>query len=84
MFQPLLRGKPTVVLTNNDGHVIALSAEQKTGFFSNTTMIIGYCNGFWCGQTIGMFIRAKYSLVNIGCAQGKLKYYRGGVQAWTA
>ena len=29
VFQPDLRGKPTVVLSNNDGCVIALSKEAK-------------------------------------------------------
>ena len=29
VFKPQLRAKPTVVLWNNDGYVIALSAEAK-------------------------------------------------------
>ncbi len=52
--------------------------------FSNAKTVVGYCNGFWCGQTPGMFVRARYSLLNIGYPAEKLKYYRGGMQAWTA
>ena len=52
--------------------------------FSNAKTVVGYCNGFWCGQTPGMFVRAKFSLKNIGYPQEKMKYYRGGMQAWTA
>jgi len=52
--------------------------------FDAAKTIVGYCNGFWCGQTPAMFVRAKYSLVNLGYPADKLKYYRGGMQAWTA
>jgi rhodanese-related sulfurtransferase len=52
--------------------------------FDKAKTIVGYCNGFWCGQTPGMFVRAKYSLINLGYPAEKLKYYRGGMQAWTA
>lgn len=52
--------------------------------FSEAKTIVGYCNGFWCGQTPGMFVNAKYSLTNLGYPAAKLKYYRGGMQAWTA
>jgi hypothetical protein len=52
----------------------------KLGFL-NTKPIVGYYKGFWYEQTLGMFIRAKYSIVSIGPPQEKLKYYRGGMQA---
>lgn len=52
--------------------------------FSNAKTIVGYCNGYWCGQTPGMYVRAKYSLLNLGYPADKLKYYRGGMQAWTS
>jgi hypothetical protein len=52
--------------------------------FSNAKTIVGYCNGYWCGQTPGMYMRAKYSLLNLGYPAEKLKYYRGGMQAWTS
>ncbi len=62
-------------------------AEEKddgTLDFTNAKTIVGYCNGYWCGQTPGMFINAKYSLKNLGYPLEKLKYYRGGMQAWTS
>lgn len=52
--------------------------------FDNAKTVVGYCNGFWCGQTPAMFVKAKYSLINLGYPADKLKYYRGGMQAWTA
>jgi len=52
----------------------------KLGFL-NTKPIVGYYKGFWYEQTLGMFIRAKYSIVSIDPPQEKLKYYRGGMQA---
>jgi rhodanese-related sulfurtransferase len=78
----------------NDDEFVALSTvaenfgviENDDGKldFSKAKTIVGYCNGFWCGQTPGMFVNAKYSLKNIGYPVEKLKYYRGGMQAWTA
>lgn len=58
--------------------------DDETLNFDNAKTIIGYCNGYWCGQTPGMFVRAKYSLINLGYPAEKLKYYRGGMQAWTS
>ncbi|MDA0894023.1 MAG: rhodanese-like domain-containing protein [Proteobacteria bacterium] len=52
--------------------------------FSKAKTIVGYCNGYWCGQTPNMYVRAKYSLINLGYPADKLKYYRGGMQAWTS
>ncbi|WP_420550390.1 rhodanese-like domain-containing protein [Litorivicinus lipolyticus] len=52
--------------------------------FDNAKTIVGYCNGYWCGQTPAMFKRAKYSMVALGYPVEKLKYYRGGMQAWTS
>ena len=78
----------------NDDKEIALLAvleyfgveenDDETLNFDNAKTIVGYCNGFWCGQTPGMFVRAKYSLINLGYPAAKLKYYRGGMQAWTS
>ncbi len=78
----------------NDDEFVALSTvvetfgvvenDDETLDFSKAKTIVGYCNGFWCGQTPGMFVNAKYSLKNIGYPVEKLKYYRGGMQAWTA
>lgn len=58
--------------------------DDETLNFDNAKTIIGYCNGYWCGQTPGMFVRAKFSLINLGYPAEKLKYYRGGMQAWTS
>ncbi len=78
----------------NDDKFVAFSAvmdhfgvtenDDETLNFDNAKTIVGYCNGFWCGQTPGMFVNATYSLKNIGYPVEKLKYYRGGMQAWTA
>ncbi len=52
--------------------------------FSNAKTLVLYCNGYWCGQTPGMVLRAKFSLLNMGYPAEKIKYYRGGMQAWTS
>lgn len=52
--------------------------------FSNAKTIVLYCNGYWCGQTPAMVKRAKYSLLSMGYPVEKIKYYRGGMQAWTS
>ena len=78
---------------NDDKEIALLAALDNFGVkendddtlnFDNAKTIVGYCNGFWCGQTPGMFVRAKYSLINLGYPAAKLKYYRGGMQAWTS
>ncbi len=48
--------------------------------FSHTKTLAMFCNGYWCGQTPAM-IRA---LLDVGYPANKLKYYRGGMQAWTS
>ena len=52
--------------------------------FTNAKTIVLYCNGYWCGQTPAMVTRSKYSLLNMGYPVEKIKYYRGGMQAWTS
>ncbi len=52
--------------------------------FSQAKTIVGYCNGYFCGQTPSMFKGEAFSLLNIGYPPEKLKYYRGGMQAWTS
>ncbi|RXJ84027.1 rhodanese-like domain-containing protein [Arcobacter sp. CECT 8985] len=52
--------------------------------FSNAKTLVLYCNGYWCGQTPGMIKNAKYSLLTLGYPVDKIKYYRGGMQAWTS
>jgi len=46
--------------------------------FSQAKTILLYCNGAWCGQS-PTAIRA---LMDIGYPANKMKYYRGGMQAW--
>ncbi len=58
--------------------------EDGTLDFSKAKTLALYCNGYWCGQTPGMVSRAKYSLLNMGYPASKIKYYRGGMQAWTS
>jgi len=52
--------------------------------FSDAKTLALYCNGYWCGQTPGMVKNVKYSLINMGYPVSKIKYYRGGMQAWTS
>lgn len=46
--------------------------------FSKAKTILLYCNGAWCGQSP----TAINALIEIGYPQKKMKYYRGGMQAW--
>lgn len=46
--------------------------------FSNAQTILLYCNGAWCGQSP----TAINALSEIGYPEEKMKYYRGGMQAW--
>jgi len=46
--------------------------------FSNAETILLYCNGAWCGQSP----TAINALIEIGYPESKMKYYRGGMQAW--
>jgi len=52
--------------------------------FSKAKTIVAYCNGYWCGQTPGMVKNAKFSLLKMKYPASKIKYYRGGMQAWTS
>jgi len=52
--------------------------------FTNAKTLVVYCNGYWCGQTPAMVKNVKYSLLNMGYPVSKIKYYRGGMQAWTS
>ncbi len=46
--------------------------------FANAYTLVFYCNGMWCGQS-PTNIRA---LLNYGYPAHRLKWYRGGMQAW--
>jgi rhodanese-related sulfurtransferase len=69
-----------------DSNYDDLGVTQKNGKydFSKAKTIVAYCNGYWCAQTPGMFRDSKYSLLKVGYPASKMKYYRGGMQAWTS
>ncbi|SFV76566.1 hypothetical protein MNB_SUP05-4-31 [hydrothermal vent metagenome] len=46
--------------------------------FSNAKTLVLYCNGFWCGKSPRMIRK----LLILDYPANKLKYYRGGMQAW--
>ena len=48
--------------------------------FSQAKTLAMFCNGYWCGQTPTL-IRA---LLEKDYPADKMKYYRGGMQAWTS
>lgn len=48
--------------------------------FSGAKTLAMFCNGYWCGQTPAM-VRA---MLEAGYPAEKIKYYRGGMQAWTS
>ncbi len=46
--------------------------------FANAKELALFCNGPWCGQSP----RAIRNLVSVGYPADKIRYYRGGMQAW--
>ncbi|MBC8493436.1 MAG: sulfurtransferase [Candidatus Thioglobus sp.] len=46
--------------------------------FSQAKTLVLYCNGFWCGKSPRMIRK----LLVLDYPADKLKYYRGGMQAW--
>lgn len=46
--------------------------------FQHAKTILLYCNGAWCGQSP----TAINALIELGYPKSKMKYYRGGMQAW--
>jgi rhodanese-related sulfurtransferase len=46
--------------------------------FSYAKTLVMYCNGVWCGQTP----TAVKALLKYGYPASKIKYYRGGMNAW--
>jgi rhodanese-related sulfurtransferase len=57
----------------------AISQEGLWNFTDAKTLVL-FCNGMWCGQSPAN-IR---TLLNFGYPAHKLKWYRGGMQAWEA
>ena len=58
----------------------ALGAREAGGAwdFTEAKALVLFCNGPWCDQSP----RAIKSLISAGYPTQKLKYYRGGMQAW--
>lgn len=46
--------------------------------FSNAKTLVIYCNGMWCAQST----RCIKALIALGYPAERLKWYRGGMQAW--
>ncbi len=46
--------------------------------FSKAKTLVLYCYGIWCGQGP----KTVNALVSLGYPKNKLKWYRGGMQAW--
>jgi len=46
--------------------------------FTDAETLLFYCNGAWCGQSP----TAINALIDLGYPKNKMKYYRGGMQAW--
>ena len=57
-----------------------LDGDEKTDDwdFSRAKTLVLWCNGMWCGQSP----RAIRGLLKLGYPPHKLRYYRGGMQAW--
>jgi rhodanese-related sulfurtransferase len=47
--------------------------------FSNAKTLVLFCNGMWCGQSPNNI----KNLLKFGYPAEKLKWYRGGMQAWS-
>lgn len=58
----------------------AMKKDDGSFDFSQAKTLAMFCNGYWCGQTPSM-IRA---MLEAGYPADKMKYYRGGMQAWTS
>lgn len=56
-------------------------ATQQEGFwdFSNAKTLVLFCNGMWCGQSPTNI----KTLLKVGYPAHKIKWYRGGMQAWS-
>ncbi len=76
----------TLSLSKSDSFTIADILETQFGAipldglwdFSNAKTLLLYCNGPWCGQS-PTNIR---TLLTLGYPAHKIKWYRGGMQAW--
>jgi len=67
-------------LTIGDLLETQFGAIQTDGFwdFSQARTLILYCNGLWCGQSPTNI----KTLLRLGYPAHRIKWYRGGMQAW--
>lgn len=77
------QSKQTAIETMEFEFGVTQKANGKLDF-SKAKTIVAYCNGYWCGQTPAMVKNVTYSLINLGYPAEKIKYYRGGMQAWAS
>ena len=75
-FKIFLQDTPERTKTLKDLGV-TFDQEGKPDFTHAKTILL-YCNGAWCGQSP----TAIEALIKIGYPEEKMKYYRGGMQAW--
>ena len=78
----------TLNLSRSDPFTITEALEKKFNVhtleglydFSGAKTLVLFCNGMWCGQSPNN-IR---SLLTVGYPADKIKWYRGGMQDWSA
>jgi rhodanese-related sulfurtransferase len=78
----------TLNVSQSDPFTVIEVLEKKFGVqvleglfdFSNAKTLVMFCNGMWCGQSPSN-IRA---LLKIGYPADRIKWYRGGMQDWSA
>ena len=58
--------------------ILGYLGRDKDGNFTNAKTLAIFCNGIWCDQSP----RLIKKLISYGYPPQKLKYYRGGFQAW--
>jgi rhodanese-related sulfurtransferase len=68
---------PISIAETLEGQFGALNQEGLWNFSEAKTLVL-FCNGMWCGQSPNN-IR---SLLKFGYPADKIKWYRGGMQAW--
>ena len=63
-----------VIFTNRFG----VAGQPDAWDFGRAKTLVLYCYGIWCGQATKTFD----ALIRMGYPKDKLKWYRGGMQAW--
>ena len=58
--------------------VFGVKVKEKEYDFEEAKTLAIFCNASWCTQSPDMI----YALIDIGYPPEKLKWYRGGMQAW--